>query len=255
MSQWAASLVDPLALLWVLLCAIAAFLSWRRRWSVAGVCGASALVLFLVAGLPWPERLVGAMEAAYANQIAAAVPKPDAVVMLGGMHRPSEHDPFGFALGDSGQRLVASLEVARQYQGTVFVLGGSGPRPGKPSESAMSLLRDWIAEWRLYEGEILDLGICRTTHDEAVRLQQLKAERGWKQITIVTSALHMKRAEATIRKLNGDVAVVACDFRVYGVAQKPWQTFPFPQTNRLGLLGQYLHEVVGGWVYRWRGWI
>lgn len=255
MSQWAGSLVDPLALLWVLLCAFTAFLSWRRRWPGARKCGASALVLFLVASLPWPERLVGAMEAAYANKTAVAAPKTDAVVMLGGVHRPSEHDPFGFALGGSGQRLVAGLEVVRHHQGTAFVLGGSGPQPGKPAESAMSLLRDWIVEWRLYDGEILDLGICRNTHDEAVRLLQLKSERGWKQITIVTSALHMKRAEAAIRKLNGEVALVACDFQVCGVMQEPWKTFPFPQTSRLVLLGQYLHEVVGGWVYRWRGWI
>jgi hypothetical protein len=65
----------------------------------------------------------------------------------------------------------------------------------------------------------------------------------------------MKRAEATMRKLNGEVATVACDFRVYGVKQEPWKSFPFPQTDRFKLLHEYLHEVVGGWVYRWRGWI
>ena len=71
----------------------------------------------------------------------------------------------------------------------------------------------------------------------------------------VTSALHLRRAEATIRKLNGEVAIVACDFRVCGVKQEPWKSFPFPQTQRMRLLQDYLHEVVGGWVYRWRGWI
>lgn len=208
-------IVDPLALLWVLLCALTAIFSWRQHWPGARVCGASALVLFLLASLPWPERLVGGLEADYASQSAAtAVPKTDAVVMLGGIHRPSEHDPFGFVICDSGQRLVASLEVVRHHPRAILILGGSGPRPGKPGESAMSLLRDLIVEWRLCDGEILDLGICQNTRDEAVRLRELKSERGWKQVTIITSALHMRRAEAAIRKLNGDVGMVACDFRV-----------------------------------------
>jgi len=30
-----------------------------------------------------------------------------------------------------------------------------------------------------------------------------------------------------MRKLNGEVAIVACDFRSYGVKQEPWKSFPF----------------------------
>jgi uncharacterized SAM-binding protein YcdF (DUF218 family) len=175
--------------------------------------------------------------------------------MLGGIHDPSVHDPFGFALGTGSQRLVAAVQVVREGKGRALVLGGSGPLPGKPGQSAASLLCDFARQWQLCSAEILDLGICQNTHDEALRLHQLCAERGWQHITIVTSALHMRRAEATIRKLNGDVATVACDLRVYGVKQEPWKSFPFPQTERMKLLKDYLHELVGGWVYRWRGWI
>ena len=175
--------------------------------------------------------------------------------MLGGIHQASAHDPCHFALRDSAQRLIAALELVRQHKGKTLVLGGSSPHPSNPTNSAMLLVTDWIRNCGLYDGEILNLGICRNTRDEAVRLQQLATNRQWKQITIVTSALHLKRAEATMRKLNGSVGVVACDFRVYGVPRENWKSFPFPQINRLELLRAYLHEVVGWWVYRLRGWV
>ncbi len=30
---------------------------------------------------------------------------------------------------------------------------------------------------------------------------------------------------------------------------------PFPRQHRLELLSLYLHEQIGWWVYRWRGWV
>lgn len=255
MSQWAASAVDPLALLWLVLSCFAAWLAWKRHRRAAALVGSPAALLFLFGSLPWPEALVAAREAPYAARSVAAAPPADAVVMLGGIHDPSVHDPFGFALGAGSQRFIAAVEVVREGKGRALVLGGSGPLPGgKPGQSAASLLCDFAYQWQLCSVEILDLGVCQNTHDEALRLRQLRGERGWKQVTIVTSALHLSRAEATFRKLNGQVAVVACDFRVCGVKQEPWKSFPFPQTQRMRLLQDYLHELVGGWVYRWRGW-
>ena len=255
MIQWATSAVDPLALLWLVLGCAGAWLGWKRRWRAAALVGSPAALLFLLGSLPWPEALIAAREAPYSKQKVVDLSGLDAVVMLGGILEPSSHDPFGFALGAGCERLIAALKAARDAKVKALVLGGSGPLPGKPDQAAASLLCDWVQQSKLCDAEILDLGVCGNTHDEAVRLHQLKTERGWKRVTIVTSALHMARAEATMRKLNGEVAIVACDFRVYGVKQDLWKTFPFPQTDRMKLLQDYLHEVVGCWVYRWRGWI
>jgi uncharacterized SAM-binding protein YcdF (DUF218 family) len=248
-------MVDPLALFWLGLCASTAWLAWKRRWRSAALIGSPAALLFLFGSLPWPEFLVAARESPYAENSVANAPRADVVVMLGGILEPSANDPFGFALRAGGQRFVAAVQLVREGKGNALVLGGSGPLPGKPEESEASLLCAFARQWNLCNAEILDLGICQNTHDEAVRLQQLRAERGWKRITIVTSALHMKRAEATVRKLNGEVGIVACDFRSYGVKKEPWKSFPFPQTERMRILQDYLHEVVGGWIYRCRGWI
>ena len=85
MSHWLASMVDPLALLWLGLCGSAAWLAWKRRWRAAAVVGSPAGILFLLGSLPWPEALVAAREAPYAERNVAPAPAADAVVMLGGI--------------------------------------------------------------------------------------------------------------------------------------------------------------------------
>jgi len=255
MVQWAAFAVDPLALLWLGLCGAAAWLAWKRLWRSAALLGSPAMLLFIFGTLPVPEFLVAAREAPFAERSVSNAPIADVVVMLGGIQEPSCHDPFGFALGAGSQRLVAAVELVREGKGKALVLGGSGPLPGKPEVSEASLLCEFVRQWNLGNAEIMNLGICQNTHDEAIRLKQLRDERGWQRITLVPSAIHMTRAEAVVRKLNGPVAIVACDFRCYGVKKEPWKSFPFPQTERMKILQDYLHEVVGGVIYRWRGWI
>jgi uncharacterized SAM-binding protein YcdF (DUF218 family) len=74
-------------------------------------------------------------------------------------------------------------------------------------------------------------------------------------VLLVTSALHLRRAEAVFRKQGVDVTPIACDFQVYGVPRTSAFPSPFPSQHRLDLLSLYLHEQIGWWVYKWRGWV
>jgi hypothetical protein len=50
-----------------------------------------------------------------------------------------------------------------------------------------------------------------------------------------------------------EVTPVAADFQALGVPKDPFS--PFPRQHRLFLLALYLHEKIGWWVYRTRGWV
>ena len=84
----------------------------------------------------------------------------------------------------------------------------------------------------------------------------LARERGWKRILLVTSATHMRRAAAVFRTTTGlEIVPVPCSFltqaSIYG-----YDTIDLvPQTPGFAKLDNYVHEQVGWWVYRWRGWI
>jgi uncharacterized SAM-binding protein YcdF (DUF218 family) len=120
----------------------------------------------------------------------------------------------------------------------------------------MGVLQDWVARWGLVSGAgaITNLGICFTTRDEAVAFKKLKEGQGWQKIILVTSALHLRRSEALFRKLGIEVIPVAADFEVLGVPQDSHFS-PFPRQGRFRLLALYLHEKIGWWVYRVRGWV
>ena len=113
----------------------------------------------------------------------------------------------------------------------------------------MAVVQDWVAHRGLVSSAITNLGICRTTHDEAVAFLKLKESQGWTEVILVTSALHMRRSEALFRKEHIEVLPIAADFDVWGVPHEaPFS--PFPRLHRLYLLSLYTHEKIGWWAYR-----
>ena len=178
----------------------------------------------------------------------------DAVVALGGGERVSQNDLLGFAEGDGGSRVLTAVQLVRLGKAKTLVLGGSWPIPGQPDVSSMSVVQDWVTGWGLVGGAVTNLGVCINTHDEAVAFRKLARSQGWKKVMLVTSALHMRRAVALFKKQGIEVTPVAADFQVLGVPQD-LSFKPFPQQHRLFLLALYLHEKIGWWAYRARGWV
>jgi len=186
------------------------------------------------------------------GSISASAPY-DAVVALGGGERVSQNDLLGFAVGDGGSRNLTAIQLVRSGQARTLVLGGSWPMPGRPNVPSMSVVQDWIISWGLAGGAVTNLGICINTHDEAVTFQKLARSQGWSKVLLVTSALHLRRAVALFAKQGIEVTPVAADFQVLGVPPDPFSLFP--REHRFFLLSLYLHEKIGWWVYRARGWV
>jgi uncharacterized SAM-binding protein YcdF (DUF218 family) len=285
MKQFFSPLTEPLGAVWLLMALAVLWLLLRRQWRSALWLGIPTVLLFLLGSTSIAETLVAAEEGRWAedggregkaemlkaesgNVLDRVVgerphglthrgvdaPAADAVVALGGGDRISQHDVLGFAISDGGSRLLTAIELVRTGQAKTLVLGGSWPRPSNARLPSMSVVQAWVASWGLVSGGMTNLGICITTHDEALAFKQLKESQGWKSVLLVTSALHMRRSEALFRKQGIEVVPVAADFVVFGVPQEMPFT-PFPRQQRLYLLSLYLHEKIGWWVYRWRGWV
>lgn len=255
MYQFVAPLTEPVGLLWLIMAVISLVLLWRRQWRSAICLGLPAVALFILASTSLAEILVAAEERPWtrASQLAGGTPA-DAAVALGGGDRVSAHDLLGFAIADGGSRLLTALELVRSGRARTLVLGGSWPMPGKPEVPSIRVVQDWVNSWGLCPGSVTNLGICINTHDEAIAFAKLAQGRNWSNVTLVTSALHMRRSVALFKKQGIEVVPVAADFQVEGVSQDlPFS--PFPRQHRLSLLALYMHEKIGWWVYRARGWV
>lgn len=258
--------------------------SWlllRRQWRSAIWLGIPTGLLFLLGSTPLAETLVAAEEMRWADKTETLARegfsgahrerattnvegKPgadvklttpaDAVIVLGGGERISKHDSLGFALGDGASRLLSAIELVRSNKAKTLVLGGSVPMVRHPELFSMAVVQDWVTRWALIGSSITNLGPCLTTHDEAVAFKKLKDGQGWSKVILVTSALHLRRAEALFHKLGMDVIPVAADFEAFGVSPESGFS-PFPRVHRLYLLSLYAHEKIGWWLYRARGWV
>jgi uncharacterized SAM-binding protein YcdF (DUF218 family) len=248
-----APLATPIGFIWFLLLAFTAFCLKRRKWRWAVLPAALAAVISLI-GSRIPLRLVGTLERPYIRASLADVPACDAVVMLGGGHEISRNDPLGFNLTKAADRILVALELMRLNKGGVLVFGGRGYDAGGKEETEAQALQPWLASWQIPTAPVICLKGSADTHDEAVQVQALAKERGWKRVALVTSAAHMRRAEATFRRCGVEVEPVACDFRNLGTPHTDGFN-PFPEAVGFDLLEIYAHEKIGWWAYRLRGWI
>jgi uncharacterized SAM-binding protein YcdF (DUF218 family) len=185
-----------------------------------------------------------------------ALPVPDAVIMLGGTHAMRPETMMGFDLADAGDRVLTAVECVRRYPGSVLVLAGGATWDKEGKAMPISrMLESWIDGWDVVPSEIVHVWPCVNTRDEAVLSGELIRERGWKTVWLVTSASHMRRAEAVFNQAGVEVIPVACEF--HGVstldAGEGWHLVP--QGRMLVFHQIWLHEWAGWWMYRWRGWI
>jgi uncharacterized SAM-binding protein YcdF (DUF218 family) len=244
------SLIDPAALLWLFLLLFGLGLLAKRHWRCGVLPLGLCAVWWLVEVTGTPGRLLASLEKPY---LGAEIPaEADAIIVLGGGAGLSLHEFAELDFGLAADRILMGAELSRRGIGKVLVLGGSATlKPEVAPEPRR--LRRWLETWEVPRSPMLDLGPCRNTRDEALRAAELVREHGWSRVLLVTSASHMKRSERTFQVVGIDVVPVACDFT--GTVAVERGSRWVPQAESLVLLQLWLHEVVGMWYYRARGWV
>ncbi len=93
----------------------------------------------------------------------------------------------------------------------------------------------------------------QTTFGNAQGTKQLLASKGIAEVLLVTSALHMRRAEATFRASG--IRVIAAPTDYESVPEPRWTALDYlPDAAALALSSRALKEYLGLWVYQARGW-
>lgn len=144
-------------------------------------------------------------------------------------------------------RLVRGLELIGEGWTPRLILSEL-PHPKPKYQDAASKL---IASLGM-NAEILVVGPIRNTHDEAVAVAELFRNRNFEHILVVSSPSHTRRAAAALEAEGVHVTAVPSqqiDFDIENLDE------PFDADNHLRAFGSLLHEHVGLFYYRQRGWI
>ncbi|MEJ2531707.1 MAG: YdcF family protein [Halioglobus sp.] len=241
-------LVYPLSQ--ALLLGILALCLWLLR------CGRAGVIILAVA-LAWlylcstalvADRLMASLERDYPPRALSATPESEAIVLLGGATRGDTH--MG-TLGDMNQqadRLVHAVALYKAGRAPLVLLSGGGQTGGRTEAEVM---RDILLVMGIPDKALLLERGSRTTYDNAVNSARLLQARGLDSILLVTSAFHMRRAEASFAAQGLQVIPAPTDYQ--RLVMEPVLPRWLPTVDDLARSTYALREHVGYWVYRLQG--
>ena len=244
-------LLYPLGVACVLIAAGLVFV--RRRFGFFLVLGGLAW-LWLWSTPIFSDLIRLSLERGYADVEVESLPVVPVTVVLGGAFDTGKGQ---FSYPNMNHATDRYWHAARLYDagrtGTVILTGGRNrryPEAMSEAESGALLLGDLgvrPADMRLENH-------AGSTRENAVLVGEILNDMGTERFFLVTSALHMPRAEAAFRKIGLDPVPVATDFEV----AKPLDFQPrrwLPSAKALMDSSRAYHEYVGYIVYRLRGWV
>ena len=259
LSKLLPQLIYPLGL--GLLLQLIAFGGRKRRWGLP-LSITSWLVIAVPAMPVVSDALLRQLEDQAATLTPKTIPQADAVLVLGGGIRPAPTEGLGVEVNEAGDRLLCGVRLWKQGKAPLLITSGGRVsfQANDPIAPEAVLNQQLAQELGVPASAVMLNDQARTTAEEAQRINQLAADRGWKQLILVTSAFHMPRALASFRQQsNLEMIPVACDYRLE--PQSKDQPFSLqkllmsliPNSGSLKQTTQVLKEHLGLLVYKLRG--
>lgn len=245
----------PLGFSWLLLGGWLAWRVLRRQPRRLLLPGASWFVLTLFTCTPVTSFLLRGLEDKFPRIKLEDAQSTDAIICLGGGAEPSLSEPTGAGFNSSADRLTTSLALLGAGKAPALIVAGGDYRDKTRRYSEADAVVAWLKLAVKPTQEVISLGICNDTHDEALKVANIARQRGWKQLLLVTSASHMKRAHATFVKAGLEVQAVPCDYvsSFNRIGSVRW--LHLPSSASLKNFEVWMHEQLGLLLYRLRGWI
>jgi uncharacterized SAM-binding protein YcdF (DUF218 family) len=251
--------VYPVGLASLLL--IAALILYRfRRIQVA--CIALALLVLLFFGNGWvSSALVSSLE--WRNLPSGELPKAQAIVLLGGGTRPKLPPRPTSETNEAGDRISYAAKLFKEGKAPVIIVSGGFIDFFGSLVPEADAMKELLMDYGIPEQAIIKESQSRNTYENGIDVRAIADQRGYNQILLVTSAMHMPRALAIFQKQGFDVIPAPTDFlTTWGqegstgdVGISGWVLKILPDSERLDFSSRALREYIGMFVYRMRGWL
>ncbi|MBD2577072.1 YdcF family protein [Oscillatoria sp. FACHB-1406] len=242
-----------------LLLIIALILLWfRSRWATFPV--AFALIALLLSSNGWTSNAV--VRSLETQNLPAEIPTADAIIVLGGALRPISPPRTTVEVSEQGDRALYAAYLYKQQKAPYIIASGGRVqwRGGGPSEA--SDMADFLNAVGVPRSAILLEPDSLNTYENAANTRKIIEQRGFKQILLVTSALHMPRSLAIFKKQGIQALPAPTDFLVTQLLlEEPSAGIEgfilnlLPEVDRLQRTTQAIKEYVGFGIYRLKGWL
>lgn len=190
------------------------------------------------------------------------LPQADAIVILGGALRAPNFPRPSVEVMETGDRVLYGARLYREGKAPIIIASGGRIDwlGGQASESAD--METLLMTLGVPQAAILQEPDSLNTHENAVNVQKILAERGIKRVLLVTSAMHMPRSLAIFQHQKIDAIAAPTNFLVTGQDVAALNTSFgsvllnfLPDSDRLNQTTRALKEYLGIAIYRLRGWL
>lgn len=216
----------------------------KRKRSASLLLLISLVLLWVSSTQVFAERLLYSLERLYPPSSIETIPTADAIVILGGVTRGRVPGNGLTDLGGGVDRIVHAARLFKAEKAPLFILSG-GNEPGYRSEAEdmadILQLMDIPADKMLLETK------SRNTQQNALYCKDIFQQQGIRNILLVTSASHMRRAEAIFNGIGVFVIPAATDYQL--VERAPSFLDWLPQAGALEMTTKGVKEYIGYWVY------
>jgi uncharacterized SAM-binding protein YcdF (DUF218 family) len=211
--------------------AAVALLSLATAW--IWLCSTPAFAIWLQRGL----------EHSYTQTKAAAYPKADVIVVLGGDDLPQSDTDWGTGDAQAQTRLGFGLQLFRSSRADTILLSGND----QAQEMAHKLREQGVPASALITEDA-----SGNTHQNALYSAAVLKRKKLRRILLVTSGIHMARAVASFNRQGLTVIPAQAFNNDDGLesVRYPW----WPKRAALSLSVHCLREYLGLWGYRLCGW-
>ena len=235
----------------LLLLILAFVLLLIRRRRGAGLSLLIALVLVFLGSSPIVSGIHDRHERQYPPTPVAQSPTADAIVLLAG--DVSIPIPPRVESQVRGNRSVHTLRLYRAGKAPLIIVSGGNVFSQEGFRPEAAYTADLLEEWGIPQSAIIFEGNSRNTRENAVETSRLLKNRQLTRVLLVTSAFHMPRALATFPGVGIDA--IPSSSSIGAELAQPTLLNWIPSLNGLETMQSVVHEKIGIFIYRIRGWI
>lgn len=175
----------------------------------------------------------------------------DLAIILGGY---SSFDPSinMIEFHEASDRLIHGINLYQQNKASkILISGGSGSMVGVDQEGVY--MYPFLVDFGIKKKDLWVDSLSKNTHENAVFSKKILEENNFNgSILLITSAMHMPRAEACFNKLNIDVTPFAVD-RLAGERKYYFDHLFIPNLHTMHKWKSFFHEILGLVIYKIQG--
>lgn len=205
---------------------------------------------------PVKDMIVEGIEGKYHPITKKELASTDSYILLGGGAENNVPKSIGERTGvptaAALQRIVEVVKLYRVSPKPIIISGGIVIKKSERDRAESIVYRDLLLDLGVDEGDIIVEDKSKTTRENAINTSKIVFEKGFKSSALVTSALHMERAQREFEREN--IKIIPAPTGYLDSFEKKYMILDYiPDARNFYIIEKAIWEYIGMVAYKIKG--